>query len=94
MRHRPRVDRNHAEVVDALRKIGATVQSLAALGGGVPDLLVSRHGRTVVFEVKDGKLPPSRRALTHDELEWLAEWQGEKHVVLSAEEAVELMLKS
>ena len=36
----PRVDRNHSEIVDALRQAGASVQSLVKVGDGCPDLLV------------------------------------------------------
>lgn len=36
MRRAARVDRNQAEIAAALRKVGATVQSLAAIGEGVP----------------------------------------------------------
>ena len=36
-RRAPRVDRNHAEVIDALRQAGASVQSLVKVGDGCPD---------------------------------------------------------
>lgn len=39
MRRRAKVDSNHAEIVEALRAQGWEVISLAAIGGGVPDLL-------------------------------------------------------
>jgi hypothetical protein len=45
----------------ALRSAGATVQSLAGVGKGVPDLLVGFKGQTLLFEVKDGFKPPSKR---------------------------------
>ena len=37
MRRAANLDSNHAAVVLALRAIGATVQSLASMGGGVPE---------------------------------------------------------
>lgn len=84
-----KVDRNHAEVVAALRAIGATVQSLAGVGVGVPDLLVGYQGRTLLLEVKDGTKPPSARALTPDQLRWHNQWTGGPlRTVESAEEAV------
>lgn len=89
MRRRGKVDRNHREVVAALRQIGATVQSLADLGKGVPDLLVGFRGRDVLLEVKDGSLPPSKRNLTPDEAKWSEAWRGAPvTVVLNAEDAI------
>lgn len=40
MRRAARTDANQTAIVEALRKCGASVQSLAAVGKGVPDLLV------------------------------------------------------
>ena len=67
-----RVDANHVAVVAALRKAGATVQSLAGVGKGVPDLLVGIRGKTALLEVKDGAKVPSARRLTEDQLKWHA----------------------
>lgn len=86
-----KVDDNQGEIVDALRRFGVVVQSLAALGHGVPDLLCGYQGRTVLLEVKDGSKPPSKRMLTEDETRWHLGWRdvgGPLHVVESVEEAV------
>ena len=53
MRRAARVDRNQAEIAAALRNVGATVQSLAAIGEGVPDLMIGHNQHTYLFEVKD-----------------------------------------
>jgi Holliday junction resolvase len=92
-RRRARTDRNHTAIVDALRKAGAQVQSLAAIGGGVPDLLVAKHGKVLLVEVKDGRQPPSKRQLTADEALWHATWGAHLPVVVveSAEQALEAM---
>lgn len=71
-----KIDANHTQVVKALRAAGATVQSLAAVGKGVPDLLVGFRGQTLLMEVKDGNKPPSARQLTKDQLTWHGEWCG------------------
>lgn len=76
MRRAARTDRNQAEIVEALRRCGASVQSLASVGGGVPDLLVGFKGQTLLIEVKDGQKPPSGRELTQDQAEWFFDWQG------------------
>jgi Holliday junction resolvase len=86
MRRAARVDDNQAEIVAALRKCGCTVQSLAALGSGVPDLLVGRGGTNYLLEVKDGS--KSARELTPDELRWLHAWRGSAAVVETVEDAL------
>ena len=70
----------------ALRRCGVTVQSLAAVGQGVPDLLCATRACTFLVEVKDGAKPPSDRALTPDQVEWHHKWPGAIYVVTSAEE--------
>lgn len=76
MRRSAKVDSNQGEIVKALRMVGATVQSLAACGDGVPDLLVGFQRQTFLMEVKDGKKPPSARELTKDQIVWHCEWNG------------------
>ena len=60
-----RVDENQAEIVEALRAVGAQVQTLHRLGSGCPDLLVAFRGMWYVGEVKayGGRL-------TQDEIDW------------------------
>jgi len=84
-----RTDANHVEIVEALRRRGYLVQSLAAVGCGVPDLLVW-CGRWVLLEVKDGEKCPSARELTPAEKSWhkLCKIHGAAvHVVNSEAEA-------
>lgn len=87
-----RIDSNHVAVVKALRQAGATVQSLAGVGKGVPDLLVGIRGKTALFEVKDGAKVPSARKLTPDQLAWHAAWQGGTLAVVDSPEAALRML--
>lgn len=77
MRQAAAVDRNQAEIVKALRGVGATVQILSAVGKGCPDLLVGFRGRNSLIEVKDFAKPPSKRTLTPDQVEWHAGWKGQ-----------------
>jgi hypothetical protein len=89
MRRAAKTDANQAHIVGALIACGATVQSLAAVGRGVPDLLVGHRGRTHLFEVKDGAKVPSARKLTPDQVEWHAAWNGRPVVVVeNAEQAI------
>lgn len=76
MRRAAKVDANQEQIVQALRAAGATVQSLAGVGKGVPDLLVGYQGKTLLMEVKDGRLAPSARRLTEDQLVWHGAWRG------------------
>lgn len=89
MRRAAKIDANHHEIVDALRKVGASVHSLAAVGCGVPDLLVGYHGLTHLLEVKDGSKPPSARKLTKDQQDWHRDWRGaDVYVVTSVDDAL------
>lgn len=65
-----RVDANHGDIVSGLRAVGAEVQSLASIGKGCPDALVSFRGSWYVAEIKDGSKPPSKQKLTPDEIKW------------------------
>lgn len=77
MRRAAKVDRNQAEIVTALRGIGATVQPLHAVGQGCPDLLVGWRGVNILIEVKDWKNPPSKRVLNDLQEEWHGGWKGQ-----------------
>lgn len=94
MRKRARLDRNHAEIVLALRKSGASVQSLASVGEGCPDILVGKNGITLLMEIKDGLAIPCEKRLTDDQKEWHAAWRGQVCVVESAEEALKILERS
>jgi hypothetical protein len=83
-----RVDANQKEIVRALRAVGATVQSLADVGRGCPDLLVGFRATNYLLEVKDGSKPPSARTLTTDEDKWFVKWYGTARVVYSVRDAL------
>lgn len=84
MRRAARVDGNHDEVLEALRRVGAKAVYLRT----PIDLLVGFRGVNVLLELKDGRLPPSHRQLTADERDFIATWPGTVYVVTSPEEAV------
>lgn len=92
MRRAAKVDANQEQVVSALRAVGATVQTLAAVGKGVPDLLVGYQGKTLLLEVKDGNKPPSERRLTEDQLKWHGAWRGGPLAIVDGPEAALRML--
>lgn len=88
MRRHGRTDANQTEIVAALRGIGAHVQSLADVGKGCPDLLVSFRGAWFVFELKSpgGKL-------TDDERDWHNAARASVFVVFNAEQAGAILEK-
>ena len=75
-------------IVAALREIGAHVQSLASVGDGVPDLLVSYRGAWFVFEVKSpgGKL-------TECEKKWHDAARASVFIVYSADDALKIVMR-
>jgi hypothetical protein len=83
MRRAAKVDANQGPIVEALRKVGASVQSLAAVGRGCPDLLVAYRGRNFLLEVKQlkGKMTP-------DQKRWFVSWRGDVALVRSAHDAL------
>lgn len=91
MRRAAKVDANQGKIVAALRKAGATVELLHAVGAGVPDLLVGWQGCNYLVEVKDGSRPPSERKLTPHQVVWHEEWRGHVVVVTSVKEALEVL---
>lgn len=72
MRRAARTDANKAEIVAALREAGATVWDLR-----LPvDLLVGYKGQTWLYELKDGRKPPSAQKLTKLQSTFMASWTG------------------
>ena len=88
MRRAAKIDGNQETIVYALRQLGASVQSLAAVGSGVPDLLVGYRGACLLFEIKDPSQKPSHQRLTPAQEKWHREWKGHVVVVRYASEAV------
>jgi len=84
VRRAAKTDRNQSEIVQALRDVGASVYSLAAVGDGIPDLLIGFRRSTYLLEVKDGKKKPSARELTPDQVKFHAEWFGGACVVVNS----------
>ena len=92
MRRAAKVDANQQKIVEILRAAGATVQSLAAIGHGCPDLLVGWCGKTLLMEIKDGSKVPSAQKLTEDQIKWHGAWMGGPLAVVDGPEAALRML--
>ena len=82
-----KVDRNQAEIVEALRAAGASVQILSGVGHGCPDIIAGLKGRNWLFEIKapNGKM-------TKDEIEWEKSWRGQYTIVRTVEQALECLI--
>jgi hypothetical protein len=88
MKFAARIDSNQPAIVEALRKLGATVLHLHTIGKGAPDIAVGYQGKNALIEIKDGAKPPSARKLTPDEEKFHAEWRGQVAVIESVDEAI------
>lgn len=77
MRRAAKVDGNQAEIVNALRAVGAEVQDLSGVGQGVPDLMVAYRGRNYLIEIKRPKAKGQKAgALTDPQKKFFARWLG------------------
>jgi Holliday junction resolvase len=86
VRKAARVDANQEQIVSALRAAGATVQSLASVGKGCPDLLVSHDGSMYLMECKTGNKKQNAA-----QLEWERNWQSYVYVVRKADDALRVI---
>ena len=86
MRLAARVDANQAEIIAALRGVGASVTSLHRVGQGCPDLLVSFRGEWYLIECKSpgGHLTPA-------EAKWIREQQAQVFVVYGIDDALRIV---
>jgi hypothetical protein len=76
-----KVDANQSELVSQLRKIPKiSVFCTHTVGKGFPDIVVGYCGSNYLFEIKDGKKPPSQQKLTPMEKTFFDEWKGQVKV--------------
>lgn len=86
MRRNARVDANHGVIVAALRQVGASVQDLAKVGKGCPDILVGYRGQNYLMEIKT-----SKGKATLPQIAWHTFWQGQVVVVRDVDEALHVI---
>lgn len=93
MRRAARVDDNQKQIVEALRRVGASVLITSQLKNAF-DILVGYKGINYIMEIKDGNKPPSQRKLTKGEQNFKDNWKGgEYYIVNSINEALNIILK-
>lgn len=78
-----KVDGNHGEIREELRKCGIFVQDTHELGHGCPDLLTRNHGTWEWWEIK---MPGEE--LTEDEIRWWQKVGRKPQILRSKEEAL------
>lgn len=81
-----KVDANHEQVVSALRAAGASVQSLARIGNGCPDILAALGNQMYLMEIKHGK---GKTNELQDK--WHIGWNAPVHVVYGPDEALRVI---
>lgn len=82
-----RTDRNHREIVEALRQFGATVFDTHELGRGYVDICVGFGGRTYLMELKS-----EGGRLTEAEKQFRGSWRGSPiYIIHSVEEAIDII---
>jgi len=89
LRRAARIDANQPEIVKAFRSLGWSVLIISQLKNCF-DILVSKNGRTVAVEIKDGSKPPSARKLTEGEQEFKDGWQSEYVIIESVDDVIKL----
>lgn len=82
------MDGNHAMIAKAFKALGCSVESLAQVGKGVPDLLVARRGITWLVEVKQAKGKE-----TPDQTEWAAKWTGCRSIARSVDDVASIVTR-
>jgi len=88
MRRRAKVDANQPEIVAALRRVGASVVDLSAVGGGCPDIQAGYKGVNYNIEIKNGGAQKSDRVLTKAQIDFHRDWRGQICVVENVAEAL------
>lgn len=91
MRRNAKVDRGHFEIGVAVQDAGYSFLSLAALGRGKPDALIGADlSRTFLIEIKSPDAKGARKTLNAAQSEFFSTWHGEKHVVTSIPQVLDL----
>lgn len=86
-----KIDGNQRAIVDGLRKFGCTVQSLATIGKGCPDILVGYRCENFLFEIKDPQRGPKACQLRPDQQEWHDAWRGSVFKIETLSEALDIL---
>jgi len=90
MRRAAKVDASQEGIVEALESLECRVQSLAALGHGVPDLVACRGSEVYWIECKTPKASRGQK-LNSNQQTWAERMQVRVYVISTPEQAIELL---
>lgn len=79
-------DANQADIISALRDVGASVRTLQMEASGLPDLLVGYRGRNYLVEVKT-----EEGTRTPDQIDFWETWQGQTAICRTIAEALAVL---
>jgi len=88
-RRAARVDSNQPEIVKTFRSLGWSVLIISQLKNCC-DIIVSKNGRTIAVEIKDGEKPPSKQKLTDGETGFKESWQGEYKLITCVDDVINI----
>jgi rhamnose utilization protein RhaD (predicted bifunctional aldolase and dehydrogenase) len=79
-----KIDANHEQITKTIRNMGATVQSIASVGRGCPDVVIGYRGRNFLAEYK----PNEKAKLRETQIKWHQNWKGQVMRLNSVDEAI------
>lgn len=88
MGHAKRVDANQSEIVEGLRKEGASVSITSALGDGAPDLIIGIPQTNILAEVKNPKTRYGRKGLNSLQRAFSDWWTGPFTIIYTLQDAI------
>jgi hypothetical protein len=86
-----RIDPNQTVIVKELLRAGCTVQSLAAIGCGCPDLLIGIHGLNLLIEIKNPDSVRGKKGLNDVQKKFHSFWRGQIATVYTVEDALRVV---
>lgn len=92
MKYGAKKDANHSDVVDALKKAGASVIDMSHVGRGFPDLIVGANSKTLLVEIKNPKTSYGRKGLNKNQTKWKELWVGGEYCIVDGPEAALRMI--
>lgn len=87
-----RTDHNQAEIVKALREMGASVLCADQQGGGFPDLIVGWRGQNYLIEIKNPNSQYGRSGFNPNQKAWNSLWKGSAPMIVrTIDEAIAIL---
>src|SRR5574337_345795 len=85
-----RVDSNQTEIINAAKKIGASVCFLSDIGKGFPDVLIGYRSHNFLIEIKR---PGRRNKLTKAQEPFHNAWKGKIYIVETVDEILDILTR-